>query len=60
MRKECATCLTQKELIVLFDIANFIASSRGEIACALEKSLLALKNSINLENCVIYRLEINF
>jgi len=57
MKIECATCLTQKELIVLYDIANFIASSKGKISGALEKSLMALKNSINLENCVIYRLE---
>ncbi len=57
MKKDCTTCLTKKELVVLYDIANYITDSKGNIVSALEKSLKALKNSINLENCVIYKLE---
>jgi len=57
MKDKCSTCLTQRELSVLYDIANLISDSRGDIVSALNKSLIALKNSINLENCVIYKLE---
>jgi len=57
MKDRCNTCLTQRELSVLYDISNLISSSRGDIVTALNKSLVALKNSINLENCVIYKLE---
>jgi len=57
MKDKCSTCLTQRELSVLYDIANLISDSRGDIISALNKSLVALKNSINLENCVIYKLE---
>ncbi len=57
MAKECSTCLTQRELSVLYDIANLISDSRGDIVGALEKSLKALKSAIHLENCVIYKLE---
>jgi len=57
MKDKCSTCLTQRELSVLYDIANLISDSRGDIVSALNKSLVALKNSINLENCVIYKLE---
>jgi Nif-specific regulatory protein len=41
----------------LYDIANLISDSRGDVKGALEKSLKALKNSIHLDNCVIYKLE---
>jgi Nif-specific regulatory protein len=57
MNKECMTCLSQQELSVLYEIANLIADSRGDIVTALEKSLIALKNALNLENCVIYQLD---
>lgn len=57
MKDKCSTCLTQRELTVLYDIANLISDSRGDIANALSKSLIALKNSIHLENCVIYKLQ---
>lgn len=57
MKDKCKICLTQRELSVLYDIANLISDSRGDIVSALTKSLAALKNSINLDNCVIYKLE---
>ncbi|WP_024953519.1 sigma-54-dependent Fis family transcriptional regulator [Sulfurospirillum arcachonense] len=57
MNNLCEACLTKRELAVLFDIANFIADSRGDIVKSLEKSLHALKKSLNLENCAIYKLE---
>ncbi len=56
MNNQCDMCLTQKELAVLYDIATLIADSR-DIENSLEKSLLALKNTLNLQNCVIYKLE---
>jgi Nif-specific regulatory protein len=46
----------QKELSVLYDIAGLISDSR-DVVSSLEKSLSALKNSLHLENCVIYKLE---
>jgi len=56
MITQCKECLTHKELMVLYDIASLISDSR-DIQKSLEKSLMALKNSLNLENCVIYKLE---
>ncbi|MEA3499275.1 MAG: sigma 54-interacting transcriptional regulator [Campylobacterota bacterium] len=56
MERECDDCLTQKELSVLYDIANLISDSQ-DLVKSLEKSLLALKNSLKLENCVIYKLD---
>ncbi|MEA1917380.1 MAG: sigma 54-interacting transcriptional regulator [Campylobacterota bacterium] len=56
MENECHICLRQKELDVLYDIGMLISDSR-DILKSLEKSLLALKNSLYLENCAIYRLE---
>ena len=56
MKIQCEECLTHKELLVLYDIASLISDSR-DIQNSLEKSLMALKNSLQLENCVIYRLE---
>ncbi|QOP42349.1 GAF domain-containing protein [Sulfurimonas marina] len=53
---QCEQCLTHKELKVLYDIASLISDSR-DIKKSLEKSLLALKNSLQLENCVIYKLD---
>jgi Nif-specific regulatory protein len=57
MKLECSTCLSQQELSVLYEIANLISGSRGDIVSALEKSLIALKKALSLENCVIYKLE---
>jgi len=56
MKNQCDVCLTQKELAVLYDIANLISDSK-DLVNSLEKSLAALKNSLKLENCAIYRLE---
>ena len=56
MKNQCDVCLTQKELSVLYDIAMLISDSR-DIENSLEKSLQALKNTLNLQNCVIYKLE---
>ncbi len=56
MITQCKECLTHKELTVLYDIASLISDSR-DIQKSLEKSLMALKNSLELENCVIYKLE---
>ncbi len=56
MENQCDVCLTQKELTVLYDIATLIADSR-DVENSLEKSLQALKNTLNLQNCVIYKLE---
>ena len=56
MITKCDHCLTHKELLVLYDIASLISDSR-DIQKSLEKSLLALKNSLQLENCVIFKLE---
>jgi len=47
----------QIELNVLYEIANVISDSRGDIVSSLEKALLVLHDSLNLENCVIYNLE---
>lgn len=57
MDDKCENCLTQKELSVLYDIASLISDSRGDIVSSMEKSLTSLKNSLDLENCVIYKLE---
>ncbi|QFR48824.1 AAA domain-containing protein [Sulfurimonas lithotrophica] len=56
MITQCNECLTHKELLVLYDIASLISDSR-DIQKSLEKSLSALKNALDLGNCVIYKLE---
>lgn len=53
---ECLTCIKQQELMVLLEIASLISDSR-DIKQSLERSLKALKHSLNLENCVIYKLD---
>ncbi|KIM06700.1 MAG: hydrogenase [Sulfurovum sp. FS08-3] len=53
MREE----LYKIELAVLLEIANIIADSRGDMIKSLEKALLVLHDNLQLENCVIYRLE---
>ncbi len=53
MREE----LYKIELAVLLEIANTIADSRSDIIKSLEKALLVLHDNLQLENCVIYRLE---
>ena len=54
--ERCLDCLTQIELNVLHEISETIASSRGDIEKTLEKSLGVLKRNLELENCVIYKL----
>jgi Nif-specific regulatory protein len=49
--------LIQIELNVLQEIATIIADSRGQIVQSLEKCLMILKKNLDLENCVIYKLE---
>lgn len=56
MEELCGSCIMQKELSVLYDIANLMSGSR-DIVKSLENSILALKNSLELENCVIYKLD---
>ncbi len=52
----CETCLSNRELAVLYEIAMNISDSR-DITKSLERSLSALKEYLQLENCTIYRLE---
>ena len=54
---ECKECMTQVEINVLYEIATIIADSSGDIVVSLEKCLKILKNNLDLENCVIYKLE---
>jgi Nif-specific regulatory protein len=49
--------LHQLELNVLYEIADIMAASRGEIIHSLEKCLSVLKKNLDLENCVVYKLE---
>ncbi len=56
MKAECDICLIQKELSTLYDIANYMSDSR-DIVKSFENCLGALKNSLELDNCVIYKLE---
>lgn len=56
MLPNCNTCLSNRELSVLYDIAMNISDSRDAMKSA-ERSLSALKESLQLEHCAIYRLE---
>jgi len=55
--EKCTDCLIQVELNVLHEISEIIASARGDIENSLEKSLGVLKRNLELENCVIYKLD---
>jgi len=57
MNDACDNCLTKIELNVLFEVSNIIADSRGDINKSLDKCLATLKHEIDLDNCVIYKLE---
>lgn len=57
MQFDCTECLTRIELNVLYEIANIIADSRGEIVKSLEKCLNVLKRNLSLDNCAIYKLD---
>jgi Nif-specific regulatory protein len=52
----CNSCLTLKELSTLYDISTII-SNHYDLQTSLEKSIKRLKNSLNLENCVVHLLE---
>ncbi len=56
MLPNCNTCLSNRELSVLYDIAMNISDSRDAMKSA-ERSLIALKESLQLEHCAIYKLE---
>lgn len=56
MENSCEYCLVKKELSVLYEIGMLMSASTNIIE-SLEKSLLSLKTSLKLENCVIYKLE---
>ncbi|MGB5867267.1 MAG: sigma 54-interacting transcriptional regulator [Arcobacteraceae bacterium] len=57
MNRECIGCLTKIELNVLFEVSNIIADTRGNISQSLEKCLHILKQELDLDNCVIYKLD---
>ncbi len=57
MKSETNENLCQLELNVLYEIAEIMAASRGEIVLSLEKCLSVLKKNLDLDNCVIYKLE---
>jgi len=57
MKNNFKNDLYQLELNVLYEIADIMAASRGEIIKSLEKCLSVLKKNLDLENCVIYKLE---
>ena len=52
----CSGCLTIIELSTLHDIA-LIISNHYDLQTSLEKSMRILKNSLNLDNCVVHILE---
>ncbi|RXJ58103.1 sigma 54-interacting transcriptional regulator [Candidatus Marinarcus aquaticus] len=52
----CQTCLTTKELTTLYEIASII-SNHYNLDTSLEKCIKVLKNTLNLENCVVHILE---
>jgi len=57
MNEACENCLTKIELNVLFEVSNIIADTRGDIKTSLDKCLATLKQELDLDNCVIYKLE---
>ena len=59
MELKCELCITQNKLTVLYEIANMLSDSRMTLESSLEKSLLSLKNTLDLENCTLYTLEDN-
>lgn len=55
-KSTCKSYLTLKELSTLYDISTII-SNHYDLETSLEKSIKILKNSLNLENCVVHLLE---
>ena len=55
-KSACMSCLTIRELTTLYEISSVI-SNHYDLQTSLEKSMKILKNSLNLENCVVHILE---
>ena len=55
-KSACMGCLTIRELTTLYEISAVI-SNHYDLQTSLEKSMKILKNSLNLENCVVHILE---
>lgn len=53
IHKSCQKCLTTKELMTLYEIASII-SNQYNLETSLEQSMKVLKNTLNLENCVVH------
>ncbi|MBP9616638.1 MAG: sigma 54-interacting transcriptional regulator, partial [Aliarcobacter sp.] len=52
----CMGCLTIKELMTLYEISSII-SNHYDLQTSLEKSMKILKNTLNLDNCVVHIIE---
>lgn len=56
LNESCKQCLTTKELTTLYEIASII-SNQYNLETSLEQSMKVLKNTLNLENCVVHTIE---
>ncbi|MFA6788932.1 MAG: sigma 54-interacting transcriptional regulator, partial [Arcobacteraceae bacterium] len=56
LNESCKKCLTTKELTTLYEIASII-SNQYTLETSLEQSMKVLKNTLNLENCVVHIIE---
>jgi Nif-specific regulatory protein len=56
LNESCKKCLTTKELTTLYEIASII-SNQYNLETSLEQSMKVLKNTLNLENCVVHVIE---
>ena len=52
----CGSCLTIRELTTLYEISSII-SNHYDLQTSLEKSMKVLKNSLQLENCLVHIIE---
>jgi Nif-specific regulatory protein len=55
-KSACKGCLTIKELTTLYEISSVI-SNHYDLQVSLEKSMKILKNTLNLDNCIIHIIE---
>ena len=55
-KSACMGCLTIKELMTLHEISSII-SNHYDLQTSLEKSMKILKNTLNLDNCVVHIIE---
>lgn len=55
-KSACMGCLTIKELMTLYEISSII-SNHYDLQTSLEKSMKILKNTLNLDNCVVHIIE---